>query len=175
MKAEEILRLLPAVYQQQAIEGQPLMALIMLMSWFHEPEEEIVEELDQYFSPYHTPTNFLPYLGSWFLLDQYYSYTDQGEKICFPTGSGRLRQLIEHYAKIAQWRGTSKGLIMMLELATGMNGFHIEEQLHNTEGVAKLFHIQVIAPIESKHLKNLLNKIITNEKSAFVTYDLIFR
>ncbi len=45
----------------------------------------------------------------------------------FPGGLGRLRELIQASAELSRWRGTKRGLVQFLELATGLDGFAIDE------------------------------------------------
>jgi hypothetical protein len=91
-----------------------------------------------------------------------------------PIEVGRLRELIAAAAYLSKWRGTSRGLLLFLETATGAAGFKVDEHVPDQQGKARPFHIKVVAPAETASYDSLLRRIITIEKPAYVTYELEF-
>jgi phage tail-like protein len=174
MKRNEIEALLPDVFQRAAQPGTPLFALLEVMATLHRPSEETLTTLDRYFDPYRTPERFIPYLAGW--LDLQRLILARGEEsLVFPPGTGRLRELIVAAAHLSRWRGTGRGLLRFLEVATGLAGFEIDETVPGPQGKPRAFHIQVTAPAESKAYRDLIERIIEMEKPAYVTYDLMFK
>lgn len=173
MKSNEIKRLLPEVFQQTAAPGTLLSALLEAMETLHEPSEEVLRELDTYFDPVRAPNRFILFLASWMNLDRLWrSHPTDTLLAAFPNGLQRLRQLVIHAAFLAQWRGTNKGLVAFLELATGITGFVIEEQVPGPGGQPRPFFIRVSAPQAAAPFEALLRRIIELEKPAYVQADL---
>lgn len=175
MKSNEIKRLLPEIFQQTAAPGTLLSALLEVMETLHEPSEEVLRELDTYFDPIRAPDRFLLFLASWVNLDRLWrNHPTDTLLAAFPNGVQRLRQLVIHAVFLAQWRGTSKGLVAFLELATGISGFVIEEQVPGPGGDARPFFIRVSAPQAAVPFEALLRYIIELEKPAYVQAELQF-
>lgn len=177
MKQNEIARLLPEVFQRTHNPGSPLAALLAVMEALHAPSEEVLTHLDQYFDPYRAPDRFVPYLAQW--VDLGPLLTDRSDPEVplltrFPTGLGRLRELIAAAAFLSQWRGTARGLLAFLETALGAQGFAIDEAVTDDAGRAIPFHLRVRAPAETEAHRALIERIIEIEKPAYVTYELIF-
>jgi phage tail-like protein len=178
MKQDEILKLLPAIFQRTAHPGNLLSGLLAVMEDLHEPDERILEDLDIYFNPYLAPDNFVPYLAGWLDLDRV--LTDMPGELAhkapppFPSGLGCLRELIASVPVLTKWRGTSYGLQLFLEIATGMRGFEINETVRGTNGLPRPFHIRVLALPESEVYRVLIERIVQLEKPAHVTYELVF-
>ena len=61
-----------------------------------------------------------------------------------------------------------------LEVATGVAGFVIDEQVLDEEGRARPFHLWVHAPRAAEPYTALVTRIVEQEKPAYVTYDLSF-
>jgi hypothetical protein len=85
-----------------------------------------------------------------------------------------LRELIANAPLLSKWRGTSYGLQLFLEVATGMRGFEINETVRGTNGLPRPFHIRVLALPEAEVYRVLIERIIRLEKPAHVTYELVF-
>jgi P2-related tail formation protein len=124
----------------------------------------VMERLDASFDPRRAPESFLPLLARWVDLD-----------VTVSTGPRRWRELIAAAAELARWRGTRRGLIRFLELATGATGFDVAEDVHDEQGHLVPFHVQVIAPASTRPHQAMLERIIQREKLAHVTYQLTFR
>jgi len=181
MKREEIDRLLPQVIRQTMRPGSPLNALLEIMERMHAPAEDVLGHLETYFNAYSTPDIFVPYLSSWVDLDRFFPYySDQPQELQhtvdpISTGTGQLRELIAAAAYLSQWRGTAKGLKVFLETATGMNGFELEENVEDAGGNPRPFHIRILAPAEAEPHVALIERIVEQEKPAYVSYELEFK
>lgn len=156
MRRSEIERLLPGVFQRSAGDGTVLHALLDAMEGLHAPSEAALERLDASLDPRRAPEAFLPLLARWVDLD-----------VTVTTGPRRWRELIAAAAELARWRGTRRGLIHFLELATGATSFEVVEEVP--------FHIHVIAPASTRPHQTMLERIVQREKLAHVTYQLTFR
>jgi phage tail-like protein len=180
MKASEVERLLPEVFQRTLRNGSPMSAIVKLMEALHGPDEQVLATVDCAFSAYRTPDRLLPFLAEWVDLDRFFPPPPPGalpgdwSPRSLPTGPGRLRELIAAAAFLSQWRGTARGLRSFLETATGLRGFEIDETVAGTDGLPKPFHIRVRAPEEAAPHRALIDRIIAQEKPAYVTYELEF-
>jgi phage tail-like protein len=180
MKQKAIEVLLPEVFRRTVREGGPLAALLRTMEDLHEPSTEILGRLDAYVDPYRTPDAFVPYLARWLDLERLFDdpndeYTAPGEgRNPISSGLGRLRELIAWAAVLSQRRGTRQGLLKFLEVATGVTGFVIDEEVPGPGGRPIPFHLRVRAPRAARIHRSLVERIITLEKPAYVTFDLDF-
>jgi phage tail-like protein len=181
MKREEIESLLPQVFQQTLGPGRPLNALLEVMELLHAPTEAVLAQLERYFNAYGTPDIFVPYLACWVDLDRFYPfYSAQPIEIQravdpISSGTGQLRELIAAAAYLSQWRGTAKGLKLFLETATGMNGFELMENVADENGSPRPFHIRIVAPPDAERHIALIERIVKQEKPAYVSYELEFK
>jgi P2-related tail formation protein len=180
MEASRIERLLPEVFRRCVREGTPLAALLSTMEALHAPAEETLREVDAYFNTYRAPERFLPLLARWVDL---YRITEPrragapGSEWRPPplfVEPGNFRELIARAAHLSQWRGTAYGLKLFLETATGHAGFETQEQVTGPDGMPRLYHIKVVAPGQAESQRPLIERIIEQEKPAYVTYELEF-
>ncbi len=177
MKRNEIERLLPGVFQRTLQPGNPLLALLAVMEALHAPSEAALAQLDAFFDPYRAPDRFVPYLTGWVDMDRLFGDLARLSDTTappFPSGIGRLRELIAAAANLSKWRGTAKGLRLFLETATGLQGYEIDEQVAGPEGQPRPFHVAIRAPAEAEAYRVLIERIIEMEKPAYVTYELKF-
>src|SRR5262249_31919940 len=141
--------------------------------------ENALERFDAVLDPLRTPEPFVPMLARWVDLQRIFERRSQGKDPALhqlmPTGLGRLRALIAAAAFLSQWRGTRKGLLLFLQIATGMSGFEIDEQVMGQDGKPRPFHVRVSAPAAAKPERELIEQIIESERPAHVTYELEFR
>lgn len=181
MKREEIESLLPRQFQRTLRPGSPLNALLEVMELLHAPAESVLAQLETYFNAYTTPDIFVPYLACWVDLDRFYPfYSAQPEYLQhsadpISSGTGQLRELIVAAAQLSQWRGTAKGLKLFLEIATGINGFELVENPDAGSSSPRPFHIYITAPPEAKKHIVLIERIVEQEKPAYVSYELKFK
>lgn len=175
MRQNELKHLLPEIYRRTIDSGGPLQAFLDVMEELHAPSEEILAQLEEYFDPYRTPDRFVPFLAACVDLDRLLpeSAENTREHPQFPSGLGRLRELIAAAAFLSKWRGTRKGLITFLETATGAEGFAIRENTTRT-GEERPFHLDVRAPAAAERYRELVEQIVQMEKPAYVTYELQF-
>jgi phage tail-like protein len=177
MKQTEIEQLLPNVYHRTLVPGGVLDTLLNVMEVLHEPSEEVLTELDAFLDPRRTPDRFVPFLASWVDLDELLSESAASltGPPTFPTGLGRLRELIATAAFLSKWRGTAKGLLRFLETATGVQGFEVDEHVLGPDGLPIPFHLRILAPEATRPYQVLIERIIVLEKPAYVTYEVTFK
>jgi phage tail-like protein len=179
MKRDEIAQLLPAVFQRTLKEENPLSGLLDVMEVLQAPSEDVLQRLDSFFDPRRTTDEFVPYLAYWADLSRLFDENlNPKEQLDFSrssiaTGVGRLRELIAGAAYLSQWRGTRKGLLRFLQIATGYVDFDIQENV-DLAGKPRAFHLSIHAPAESAKFSVLIERIVELEKPAYVTYELSF-
>lgn len=163
--------LLPDNYRRAILPGSPLAALLDAMEALHAPSEAVLAGLERFFDSRRTPDRFVPYLARWLdqgpLLDRLDDELGPGE---FPSGNGRLREVVALAAYFSGWRGTRRGLIAYLEVGTGIRGFEVEE---HADG--RPFHLRFTGPAAAERYRALVEGIIEQEKPAYCTYELAFR
>lgn len=179
MRLSEIRQLLPGIFQQTLRRGGPLLSLLEVMEQLHEPSEAVLESLDAFFDPRRTPDEFVLYLAGWVDLERLFDLPPAGRPQALArspvtSGLGRLRELIANAAYLSRWRGTKKGLLLFLQIATGSDGFDMDEQVPGEDGRPRNFHIRVRAPADVAVHRALIRRIIEQEKPAYVTYELEF-
>ena len=155
-----------------------MQATLDVMEAMHAPSEAVLDNLDATFDPYRTPDDFVAYLATWVdleaLLDIPRGATSSASA-SLSTGVARLRELTAAAMTLSQWRGTRKGLQLLLETATGLTGFEIDEHVIGADGGARPFHIRVTAPGQLVKHRTLVERIIELDKPAYVTYELEFK
>jgi phage tail-like protein len=180
MNPSEIERLLPSVFQRTLDAGSPLAAILDAMAALHAPSEQALATLDRIFNAYRTPDAFVPYLAHWLDLDRFLPESatrpEAGEPIPAPLAArlGRWRELIAAAAQLSQWRGTAYGLCQFLETATGTTGFQVDEAVPGPDGLPRPYHIRVRAPDAARPETALIERIVEQEKPAYVTWELEF-
>ncbi|HEU0021415.1 MAG TPA: hypothetical protein VFR55_07065 [Dehalococcoidia bacterium] len=178
MRLIDIERLLPGIFQRTVRPGNPLYGILQVMELLHAPSEEILDHLESFFDPYRTPDEFVFFLARWVDLERLIGKRSQGaspDANSFPSGVGRLRELILAAAYLSKWRGTSRGLIKFLETATGLTGFEINENPLGENSVERPFHVVIRVPSGADRYRELIETIVEMEKPAYVTSDLEFR
>ena len=177
MKRSEVERLLPAVFQRAADRPDgPLNSLLQVMADLPQPSEDVLARIETYFDPRRAPDRFVPYLAQWvdlgWLLTEP-AATDASAPRSLPSGLGLLRELIAAAAYLAKWRGTKRGLLRFLQIATGLKGFDLAENVAANHQ-PRPYHLWVRAPKEAATYQAMLVRIIESEKPAYVTYELTF-
>jgi phage tail-like protein len=94
---------LPAIYQQDPFLGQFLVPFDDVLAGF----EDLLSDIDRYFAPALTDSEFLPWLASWVALALDAEWDD-----------AKRRQLIGEAVELYRWRGTRYGLERYLEIYT---------------------------------------------------------
>lgn len=171
MRRADLDALLPAVFQDAISEGNPLDAVLEAAARLPEPDEAMLAAMDQLFDPRRTNDNMVAFLASWVDLDRFLirrTGDNTGGELA--SGTGALRELCAAAAELSRNRGTRHGLIRFLELATGQQGFRVEEN-RDRHGGDKPFHLLVTAPPEAEPHAELIHAVVAYEKPAYVTYD----
>lgn len=178
MRRNDIQELLPRVFRRTLRPGNPLSGLLEVMEALHQPSEDVLDRLDVFFDPGRAPDAFVPFLARWVDLERLFDEPPDKRRGAvlttepLSTGLGRLRQLISAAVFLSQWRGTATGLLAFLEIATGMKGFEIHENVPTEEGRVRAFHVRVRAPAAAAPHRRLIQRIIEQEKPAYVTFEL---
>lgn len=173
MKRDAIVERLPDIFKQAATgEGNPLAAMLGVMEELHDRDEDILAGFGRYVDPRRTPDEFVPYIAAWvdyawLVLDPPDDpYTDVEQP--FPGGVGRLRELVASAAAESKWRGTSAGLVRMLERATGVQGYRVEETVTDESKQPLPFRVCVVVPKGAEQYQDLVRRIVEHEKPAHV-------
>jgi phage tail-like protein len=192
MRRPEIERLLPSVYRLALdppdewglAPDEALGALLDAMETLHQPIEDVLDRLETYLDPRRADVPFVPYLSSWLDIDWIFGdvasdgtsrdWSASGARAePLSSGSGRLRELAAVAAELARWRGTERGLRRILVTATGHPDYRIRDA-QSDGGTIAPFHIIVEAPAEAAPLRPLIERIVAEEKPAYVTHELRF-
>ncbi len=173
MRPEEILRLLPEVLQQGEGPGSVLSVLLECMEQLHHPIEQQLDNLHEIFDPERTPESFVPYLGSWLDLERIFGpKADHTNTQSLPRATRMetqtLRALASMAAELSSLRGTARGLVCFLEVATGLRGFRVRSC-----DEADPYRIEVVAPMGARSVRSLIALIIEQEKPAHVVLERI--
>lgn len=173
MKANDIRYLLPDVFQRTLRDDSPLAAFLTVMEILHAPAERSIDQFPDLLDPRRTDDRFVPMLARWVDLDRLLDERVWDRAIplqrLFPTGLGRLRELVAIAPTLSQWRGTARGLRLFLETATGLKGFEIDEQIPGEDGRPRPFHMRITCPAAARAFEYLIAQIIDSEKPAYVT------
>lgn len=175
---------LPDLYREIDFVGR----FLQVFEQTFEPTVNALDSLWAYLDPLTAPQSLLPFLTHWV-----------GWNFDAPLDPRRQRFLIRHALQIYRWRGTRRGLRFYLHLATGLPlDDHLSHEsakhigIHETFsqglilGEASLgenaslgggqpFHFAIHLRPDPHHTIDtaLVHQIITQEKPAFCTYDLI--
>jgi phage tail-like protein len=156
-------QLLPGVFRRALPPGSALGALLDVVAGLVDPVELTLSDLDSYFDPWRCPDRFLPLLAAWLDLP-----------LPITTGPGRLRALLHAAARLHQLRGTKNALVTFLEVATGVDGFRVDEEVRDESGKVKPFFALIQAPESTRPHSAMLRRIIESERPAHVRCELAF-
>ena len=163
MRADLAARLLPDVYRRVVGSSAPLGAILDVMERLHAPVEAVLADLPTYFDPQRTPPSFVPFLARWVDLDR---WLDDGSDR-FDTGTGRLRQVVAAASELSRMRGTAEGLRCALEWALGISGVSVVAD-------ATPFHVVVTLPSSAEEHRDLVARIVAQEKPAHATAEIVY-
>lgn len=173
MRQADIELLLPGVIRRTVTPGSPLDALLAVMEAMHAPADEALGSLGDTFHPYRCPDRFVPYLAGWVDLDRF--LTDGGDgTMGLPTGVGRLRELVARAAALARRRGTVGGFVELLETATGVTGFRVDEEVRDAQGEVRPFVVRLHVPPAAVRYRSLIARIVESEKPASVRCEVSY-
>jgi phage tail-like protein len=166
---------LPRIFQRTLREGNPLTAILDVMEALHCPAEQALATLQSNFDPRRAPERFVLFLARWLDVDRFFESPSEtvrraeGPTQKPPKDLGRLRELVANAVFLSQWRGTSKGLLLLLETITGVHGFMIEQGVAEGGGKSTPFHFVLRGPPEAIPFRGLIERIVESEKPAYVT------
>jgi phage tail-like protein len=169
VRRSAIVPLLPENYQRAIQPQSPLSAVLDVMERLHAPSLAVLADLDEYFDARRAPDRFVPYLARWVDLGPLLDQLAQEAGSEFPSGNGRLRELVAAAAQLSKWRGTRRGLMTYLEVATGLRGFEIQER---PDG--RPFHLRVVVPVGGDVQKLLIERIVEQEKPIYTTHEVVY-
>ncbi|MDQ4125565.1 MAG: phage tail protein [Actinomycetota bacterium] len=175
MRQAEIRRLLPSVFERTVDGGGPLAPLLDVMEHLHEPAERVLSELDAYLDPVRTRDDFVPMLARWLDLD--WLMVENPEEALpsdfapLASGTGRMRALAGAAASLSKLRGTVDGLTRFLEIATGVRGFSIYENV-TADSATRPFHLLVSVPAPARGYEAMVRRIVEAQKPAYATYEI---
>jgi phage tail-like protein len=163
MTREYVEQQLPGVIRRAINRGDPLAALTAAVADLLDPAVAAANELDRYFDPWRCPERFLPLLASWLDLP-----------LPVTTGVRRLRELISAAVRLHQVRGTRRALLALLQAATGMRDFEIDETVRDAAGAVRPFVVAVRAPAAARAHASMIERLIDSERPAHVRCELTF-
>lgn len=181
MRRGEIAELLPEVYRRALGDGGPLDVLLEIMEAYQHPAARWRDRIDEILDPHRAPPEFVAYLAGWVDLDWLFREpTRRGHPVqegspLLTSDLGRLRLLVARASELARWRGTKRGLLRFLELATGLEGFEVVEDRGPGKEGRGSHHITVRAPPEASPWRPVIDRVIRAEKPAHLTHDLTIR
>jgi phage tail-like protein len=180
VRSEQIARLLPDVFQAahdaHATGGvdadRVLGALLGAMEELHAPVESVLDHLAEHVNPLLAPMAMVTYLTGWVDFDRMI----RQRSAAGPLGMApdRLRRLVAAASEISRWRGTAKGMVAILEIATDTRGFTIEENVTGDRRVPRDDHLRIVGPTAAEPMSVLIEEIVRTEKPAHVTYEVAF-
>ncbi|GHF45155.1 phage tail-like protein [Deinococcus metalli] len=171
MRRPDLDRLLPEVMQRAAQPGQPLSAALDVMAELITPVEDALAGVDAALSPYRAPDAFLPFLAGWLDLDRLLRPGPLDTQ--YAPGLPQLRLLIARTMPLNFMRGTARGLIGVLEAATGVGGFRVQENV-TAAGEPRAFHLLVQAPADSARYADLVQQLVELEKPVALTHEVVW-
>ena len=179
MRADRIARFLPETYRAAYEAPDSLLKVVLgVMETMQKPGEDILDGLDSYLDPVRTPDRFVPMLAGWLDLAQYLEENPSPQRGLvqhhFAPGLNQLRLLITRATDLNKRRGTRVALQDFLKLATGIAGFHVEENPPDGQGNTRPFHIRVHAPDAARVYHGLITRIVDRERPAYVTYEIAY-
>ena len=194
--ASSLLQYLPAIYHEDPFLGQFLLAFekILLgrqdnvafpalegLNFPQQGLEECIAGVAQYFDPFQTPEEFLPWLASWTAFS-----------LRADVDVSKQRQFIARIAQLYRWRGTKKNLQDLLAIFTVSVPTVSEQEVsglqigvHSTIGVdmhlggdkPHFFHVKIslprATPAVQERQMNIARALIDLEKPAHTFYELV--
>jgi phage tail-like protein len=164
-----LLDILPEVVQVAAVPGSPLAALGAAATDLHAPVTDVLDRIDGVVDPYRAPDALVPFLAGWVDLGWLTAAdAEVGPRPVLGIESHRLRDLIADSADLSARRGTPAGLARFLRLATGVDGFLVQD-------VPGAFHVRVLVPAAAAERIDLVRRLVEALKPAHVTSQVLMR
>lgn len=149
-----LLNYLPGIYADHPF----LDGFLRIFESIWEPLERQIDQLYAYFDPHLTPTEFLPWLGTWVDLSLDENWPE-----------ARRRELIHRAADLYRRRGTPGALRDYLTIYLG-----VEPEIVEDGADGNPFHFTVIFRVADPGAidQDRVRRIIEEEKPAHTTYTL---
>lgn len=177
--ASELLRYLPAIYDDSRSETPFLARFLLIFETLWAPIEGQIDHLAALFDPHLTPPELLPWLAQWvcLTLDEPLAITGRPE----PVGDIlSQRELVANMVSIYARFGTAGALRDYLKLYLGVEPRILDETDETGQELAA-FHFRVLLPlarpadpVEAADLDRRIRRIIARAKPAHTTYDLVY-
>jgi phage tail-like protein len=116
MSPEQVARLLPAVLQAATEQGSVLDAAVRVMAALHTSVDASRRTFPDALSPWRAPAPFVAMLERWVGLEP-----------AMAVDEAHARALVARAAGLWRMRGTEGGLVLLLELATGLPGYRVRQ------------------------------------------------
>lgn len=183
MNSANIQKLLPEVMQRTLHEGSVLQALVEVMAQLQQPTEHLLDDLHCLINPTQAPEYLLPMLAHWMNLTRLFQPNKVGvspamwENRTLPTEPDCLRALIAASVRLSKWRGTRYGMLQMLSIATGLPDFQIADGTESgatSDETMEPFHMRVTVPPHAAPYRELIERIVEQEKPAYITAEIIY-
>jgi phage tail-like protein len=177
VEAATIAKLLPEVYRDALVSGGVLDTALAVMTRFITPPETALSSLDAWFDPRRAPDDFLVLIATWVALGAYVDERDfdsRGGRGALSIDPGNLRELVARGALFARQRGTRGTMLAMLEIATGIEGFHIVDNPPDENGKPLPYAFRVEAPAAAKGMNGIITRVVEREKPAFATAEIVY-
>ena len=179
MKRTEIAALLPDIYQAswQPDDGGSLDGLLHVMEDLQAPVEVVLANLAQYLTAYDSPARFLPFLAGWFDLRMVAIMQQRvyGRDAGWAVERGLQRHLIAEAMDLIRWRGTCCGLLRMLSVATGLNGYSLCEAVPDEMGGMRPFFMRLYLPeaARTEPHRAMIRYVIQTQKPAHLICEIV--
>jgi phage tail-like protein len=163
---DDLLSVLPEVFQVAATGGGPMAALTRVASDMHAPIRDVLDGIDRVVDPFRCPDPLVSYLAWW--VDLGWLTLPDSDTMPRPSlvgGNARLRDLIASSADLSARRGTAGGLTRFLHLATGIDGFDIVDGADD-------FQFRVVVPTAAADQLDMITRIVAQLKPAHLTADI---
>jgi len=168
MRTDRLSELLPAVFRNTAGEATTMAGLLEAQVALLDPAERTLERLEEHFDPWRAPAPFVDMLARWVGLGGLLIDPDPATGLEREPPLDRRRALVAAGARLTALRGTSAGLVLVLELGTGVRGFS------TAEDERRPFHVTVHAPRAARVQRRWIARAVACEKPAHVTADVVF-
>jgi phage tail-like protein len=148
---------LPGIYLKNEFLGRFLLIFESIL----DPIDRQVGQLHAYFDPDTSPREMLAWIASWFGLVFDERLPDD-----------RRRALVDHAAEIFAWRGTRRGLALLLRLTLGVEPEITEptlpEIMRDPEALAWRFTVRITIPASEPIDDDAIHQMIEMHKPAAV-------
>ncbi len=166
MAEDALLGVLPEVFRVAALTSPPLRSVASVATQLHAPVVARLDHVDEVVDPLRTPEQMVGYLSSWVDLAWLTLPGSGGARSSLAGGSAPLRDLITAAADLSARRGTPGGMREFLRVATGVDGFVVDD-------VSGAFHVVVTAPAAAVDQLDAVQRIVDALKPAHVTAEVV--